>query len=349
MSASIARSPYGTLPDGTAVELFTLTNAAGMVCKVITYGATITELHVPDRGGRMGDIVLGFDNLGQYLKESPYFGCVVGRYANRIARGRFTVDGKTYTLAINNPPNTLHGGIKGFDKVVWSAEGRETAEGPSVEFQHVSLDGDEGFPGTLTVRLTYSLTNGGDLRLDYSAVTDKATPVNLTNHSYFNLACGGDVLGHELLLRASRYTPVDAGLIPTGAIAGVAGGPLDFTQAKAIGRDIGRIPGNTRGYDHNFVVDGGGVSVVLAARVYEPLSGRTMEVLTDQPGVQLYTANGFNGTLAGKYGATFPVHGAVCLETQHYPDSVNEPSFPSTLLRPGETFHSTTIYRFSAR
>ena len=348
MPASTAKSAFETMPDGAAVELYTLTNANGLVCKVITYGAVITELDVPDRNGKLGDVVLGFDNLPQYLRESPCFGAVVGRVANRISRGRFVVDGKTYTLAINNPPNTLHGGIRGFDKVVWTAEAAEAPDGPAVILRHVSPDDDEGFPGTLSVRVTYTLTDANELRIDYEATTDKATPVNLTNHSYFNLACKGDILGQVLQLKAGRYTPTDSGLIPTGAIEDVAGGPLDFTKGKPIGRDIGKLSGMP-GYDHNYVIDGGGRGLVLAARVTEPVSGRTLEVATDQPGVQLYTSNWFNGTLVGKYGMAYPLHAAFCLETQHYPDSVNKPGFPSTLLRPGETLGSTTIYRFSAK
>jgi aldose 1-epimerase len=349
MPASIAKSPFGTMPDGTPVDLYTLTNASGLVCKVITYGAAITELHVPDRNGKPGDVVLGFDNLPQYLTDSPCFGAVVGRVANRIAKGRFTVDGKTYTLAINNGPNTLHGGIKGFDKIVWKAEAKNGPEGPAVVFTHVSPDGDEGFPGALSVRMTYTLTNANEVRFDYEATTDKATPVNLTNHSYFNLACRGDVLAQVLELKAARYTPSDEGLIPTGAIADVAGGPLDFTIAKPIGRDIAKVPGGTHGYDHNYVIDGGGRGIVLTAIARDPASGRTVEVLTDEPGVQLYTSNGMDGSIVGKYGHAYPAHAGFCLETQHYPDSINKPGFPSTLLRPGETFRSTTIYRFSAK
>ncbi len=349
MAASITKSEFGKMPDGTPVDLYTLTNADGLVCKVITYGAAITELHVPDRTGKMGDVVLGFDNLGQYLTDSPCFGSVVGRFANRIAKGRFTVDGKTYTLAINNGPNTLHGGIVGFDKVVWQAEAVDGPNGPSVVFTHVSPDGNEGFPGTLTVRMTYTLTNGNEVRFDYEATTDKTTPVNLTNHSYFNLSGKGDVRDQVLQIKASRYTPGDEGLIPTGVLAEVAGGPLDFTQAKPIGRDLRRVPGNTNGYDHNYVIDGGGKNLVLAARVYDPATGRSLEVSTDQPGVQLYTANGLNGKIVGKNGWAYGAYAGFCLETQHYPDSVNQPSFPSTLLRPGERFKSTTIYRFAAK
>jgi aldose 1-epimerase len=349
MAASISKTPFGTMPDGTTVDLYTLTNAGGMVCKVITYGAAITELHVPDREGKLGDVVLGFDNLAQYVSESPCFGAVVGRVANRIARGRFKVDGKTYQLAINNPPNTLHGGLRGFDKVVWGAQGSDGPGGPSVAFSHVSPDGDQGFPGALTVRMTYTLTDRNEVRFDYQATTDRTTPVNLANHSYFNLACGGDVRAQVLQLKASKYTPTDAGQIPTGVIADVAGGPLDFTLAKPIGRDLERVPGNTRGYDHNFVIDAGGRGVVLAALARDPASGRSMEVLTDQPGVQLYTGNNLDGSIFGKHGDNYPIHCAFCLETQHYPDSVNHPGFPSTLLHPGETFRSTTVYRFSAR
>jgi aldose 1-epimerase len=336
------------MPDGTPVELYTLTNSHGLVCKVMTYGAVITELHVPSRVGKMGDVVLGFDTLGRYITDSPCFGAAVGRVANRIAKGRFTLDGKAYTLAINNPPNTLHGGRKGFDKAVWEAEASDSSDGPSVVLRHFSPDGDEGFPGNLSVRLAYILTHGNELRIEFEATTDKATPVNLTNHSYFNLACSGNIHGHVLRMKAAHYTPSDAGLIPTGEIAPVAGTPLDFTDAKPVGRDIGKVPG-LKGYDHNLVIDGGGRKLVLAAQVHEPVSGRAMEVVTDQPGVQLYTSNSFDGTLVGKYGAAFPLHAGLCLETQHYPDSVNKPQFPSTILRPGETLRSATIYRFSAR
>jgi aldose 1-epimerase len=349
MSASISKSPYGTAPEGAPVDLYTLANANGLVCKVITYGAIITELHVPDRNGKLGDIVLGFDSLAEYVARNPFFGCVVGRVANRIAKGRFKLDGKTYSLPINNGPNCLHGGGKGFDKAVWKAEGANGAEGPSVVFSHESPDGDEGFPGALRARVTYTLTNKDELRFDYEATTDRTTPVNLTNHSYFNLACGGDVLGQLLQLKASRYTPADDSMIPTGVIAEVAGGPLDFTQEKPIGRDLKRIEGRTNGYDHNYVIDGGGRGLVVAAKARDPVSGRSMEVSTDQPGVQLYSSNNFDGTLAGKGGVILLLHSAFCLETQHYPDSVNHPGFPSTLLRPGETYRTSTIHRFAAR
>jgi aldose 1-epimerase len=303
---------------------------------------------VPDRAGRLGDVVLGNRSLEEYRSAGAFMGCAIGRFANRIAKGRFTLDGKSYALAVNNPPNTLHGGSAGFDKVVWKARAQETLDGPSVEFEHVSPDGDQGFPGTLRVRMAYTLTHENELRIDYAAETDKATPVNLTNHSYFNLACEGDVLGHTLQLNAARYTPVDATLIPTGELAAVAGGPLDFTEAKPIGRDIARISG-TDGYDHNFVLDSGGKGVALAALVYDPASGRSMEVLTDEPGVQFFTSSNLGGAPAGKRAGTYPRYPALCLETQHFPDSVNKPGFPPTILRPGGSFRSTTIYRFSAR
>ncbi len=349
MAASVAQFEFGTMPDSTSVDLYTLTNSHGLVCKVITLGAAITELDVPDRTGRLGDVVLGFDNLDQYVKNRWCFGAVCGRVANRIAKGRFTLDGKTYTLAANENPNSLHGGIVGFDRIVWRAQALDSPEGPSVVFHHVSPDGDEGFPGTLSVRMTYTLTNGNELRILYEATTDKATPVNLTNHSFFNLACTGDVLGHVLQLMAGKYTPTGPGLIPTGEILDVAGSPLNFIKPKPIGEGIKMFLGERPGYDNCFVIDGGGHDIVLAARVYEPVTGRSMEVSTDQPAVQLYTSNSFDGTLVGKRTLAFQIHAGLCLETEHYPDSVNEPGFPTTILRPGETFRSTTIYRFSAK
>jgi aldose 1-epimerase len=349
MPASIAKSLFGHMPDGTPVDLFTLTNAHGLVCKVITYGAAITELHVPDRKGTLGDIALGFDNLPQYIKESPCFGAICGRVANRIANGRFELDGKTYTLPINDPPNTLHGGPNGFNKAVWKAEAAESPAGPSVEFRHLSPDGDAGFPGTLRIRMIYTFTDAGELRIDYEAQTDKPTPVNLTNHSYFNLAGSGLIFDHTLRLDAKRYTPAGPDLIPTGAIADVAGGPLDFTAEKPIGRDFQAVAATVGGYDHNFVIEGGGRKVVHAASVYEPSSGRTIELATDQPGVQVYTSNNLLHKPVGKKGQVYLRYAGLCLETQHYPDSVNHPAFPSTILRPGETYRSTTAYAFAAR
>lgn len=344
--AKITKSNFGKLPDGTAVELYTLSNSGGITCKIITYGGIITELHVPDKNGRAGNIVLGFDNLEQYLAGHPYFGAIIGRFGNRIAKGRFTLEGKTHSLAINNGPNHLHGGLKGFDKVIWKATPSETADSASLKLTYTSADGEEGYPGKLDITVTYTLTDKNELRIDYQAVTDKATPVNLTNHSYFNLAGSGDVLGHELTLTAKSITATDDTLIPTGEIKSVKGTPFDFTTAKTIGKDIAplyALPHN--GYDHNFVLEQG-KGVALAARVVEPKSGRVMEVLTTEPGVQLYTGN-FLPELKCTGGTVFGKHGGFCLETQHYPDSVNHPNFPSVILKPGQELRSTTVHRFS--
>ncbi len=350
MQSSTTQSAYGKLPDGTAIEQYTLTNENGLVLKVITYGAIITELRVPDRTGALGDVVLGFDRLEPYETKSPYFGAAIGRVGNRIARGRFTLDGKTYTLAINNAPNHLHGGLKGFDKVVWKAAASKDAKGaPGVSFEYTSADGEEGYPGTLHVTMTYVLNNANELVIRYRATTDKDTPVNLTNHTYFNLSGRGSILDHVLRIAASRFTPVDDTLIPTGAIAPVAGTPMDFTAGKPIGRDLGLLANRPQGYDHNFVLDSGGGHLALAASVYDPASGRALDTLTDQPGVQFYSGNFLDATVTGKNGAIYHQHEAFCLETQHFPDSVNHPNFPSTILHPGQVYHSTTIYRFSVR
>jgi aldose 1-epimerase len=334
--------------DGKPVELYTLTNAKGMKAQIMTYGATLTGLWVPDRDGKLADVVLGFDDLQGYLKGHPFFGSTVGRVANRIAKGKFTLDGREYKLFVNNGPNTLHGGKKGFDKVIWTAA---PVKGNAVKFTYKSSDGEEGYPGNLTASVTYTLTDDNELRLDYEATADKATPVNLTNHSYFNLAGqgSGTILGHELTLEADKYTPPDDTLIPTGEIKAVKGTPLDFTTPHTIGERIDQLKDKTGGYDHNFVLNGGGKKLAPAARVREPKSGRVMEVLTTEPGVQLYTGNFLDGKLQGKGGAAYPKHGALCLETQHFPDSVNHANFPSTILRPGATFRSTTVYKFSAK
>jgi aldose 1-epimerase len=330
------------------VDLYTLTNARGLTAKITNYGTIITELRVPDRRGRLGNVVLGFDNLKQYIEGHPYFGCTAGRVANRIARGRFKLDGKSYKLAVNNGPNHLHGGLGGFDKAVWGAEmlsGWEAA----VKFSHMSPHGDEGYPGNLAVAVMITLTNAGELRIDYVATTDRATPVNLTNHSYFNLAGCGNVLGHELKIAASHYTPVDETSIPTGKIAPVAGTPLDFTRSRPIGAGFSRLTGKPIGYDHNFVLNSGGGRLAPCATVYEPATGRVMEVLTTQPGVQFYSGNWLNGTWRGHDGIYYTQHSGFCLETQHFPDSVNRPKFPSIILRPGRTYLQTTIYKFSTR
>jgi len=349
---SVVRSAFGSMPDGRPVERFVFGNAHGLEVSAITYGGIITSLRVPDRDGRMGDVVLGFDSLEPYLAGTPYFGAIIGRYGNRIAGGRFELDGTTYQLATNNGANHLHGGNVGFDKVLWAGEPFQSDSAVGVVFTYTSVDGEEGYPGTLDVRVTYTLTDDDHLVFDYRATTDAPTPVNLTQHSYFNLAGegSGTVLDHELFVAASAYTPVDEGLIPTGEIAPVEGTPFDFRERTAIGAridvddpQIARGPG----YDHNFVLDTAGDGFLsLAARVVEPTSGRTMEILTDQPGLQFYAGNFLDGTLVGKSGRPYVHRGGFCLETQHFPDSPNQPAFPPTILRPGEEYRTRTVYAF---
>jgi len=347
----IQKEAWGKTKEGTPVDRYVLTNRNGFVAKITTYGAILTELDVPDRAGKMEDVVLGFDDLQGYLAGHPYFGATVGRYANRIAKGKFSLDGKTYTLAVNNPPNSLHGGNVGFDKRVWKAEPQSSPDGPSVRFSYTSPDGEEGYPGTLNASVTYTLTNKNEVRLDYRATTDKATPVNLTNHSYFNLSGqgSGTVLDHEVTIVTDRYTRPDKDLIPTGELRKVDGTPLDFTQPHKIGERLDEFPKTMGGYDHNYVLNGAANALSLAARVYDPKSGRQLELLTTEPGVQFYTANFLDGTIHGKKGAVYPKHGAFCLEAQHFPDSPNQPKFPSTILKPGQTYTQTTVYRFSAK
>ncbi len=350
---TVARDPFGTQPDGTRVERYTLTNAAGMQVQLINYGGIITAIRVPDRKGALADVVLGYDTLEGYLQNPAYLGALVGRYANRIGKARFTLDGKTYTLAANNDGNTLHGGLEGFDKAVWHAESFEKPNAVGVILTHTSPDGDEGFPGALSMRVTYTLTNANEISLDYSATTDKLTVVNLTHHDYFNLAGegSGNVLGHLLMIDAERYTPVDSTMIPTGQLASVAGTPMDFRKLTPVGARIDADNEQLRlgaGYDHNFVIDHKGHGdLTLAARVEEPRSGRVLEVRTTEPGVQLYTANHLDAI--GKSGHAYHARDAFCLETQHYPDSPNKPAFPTTTLRPGQTFHSRTVYAFSTK
>jgi aldose 1-epimerase len=342
----IAKSVFGKTKEGITVELYTLTNSKGMTAKIMTYGATVTELIVPDRNGKPGDVILGFANLDQYLAAQPYFGAIVGRVGNRIAKGRFQLNGVEYKLATNNGPNHLHGGLKGFDKVVWEAKPVASSEGPSIEFSYLSAAGEEGYPGNLSCKVVYTLTEANELKIDYTATTDKLTPVNLTNHAYFNLAGpgSGDILGHEMMLVAGRYTPVDDTLIPTGEIASVVGTPMDFTKPAKIGARIDKVKG---GYDHNYVLDSGGSKTpVLAARVREAKTSRVMEVLTTQPGVQFYTGNFLDGTITG-IGGVYKKQYGFCLETQHFPDSANHPNFPSAVLKPGLTYRQTTIYKFS--
>ena len=338
---------FGVTPEGETVEIYTLATASGLTMRVTTYGAIIVSLAVPDRDGQTADVVLGFDALADYIEDSPYFGAVCGRYANRIAGATFGLDGEQYRLAANNDANSLHGGLKGFDKVVWSAEVIEEGAGPALRFMHTSPDGDEGYPGTLFMEMTYELTGANALRITYKATTDKATHVNLTNHSYFNLAGAGsgDILDHVLVLNADQYTPVDDTLIPTGELCSVEGTPLDFRTPTALGARIGAVPG---GYDHNFVLRSQGGSLAQIATVLEPESGRVMQVSTTEPGVQLYTGNFLDGHHVGKGGAAYQKHYGFCLETQHYPDSPNQPTFPSTVLRPGDVYSQVTVYKFSA-
>jgi aldose 1-epimerase len=347
--AGVTRAAFGTLPDGTAVESFTLRNAHGVEVRAITYGAIIVSLRAPDRARRFGDVVLGHDDLAGYLAKPAYFGAVVGRYGNRIAKGQFTLDGKTYKLATNNGPNHLHGGVRGFDKVVWKAD-PPAAGAAAVTLRYTSPDGEEGYPGTLSARVTYTLSDRDELTFEYSATTDKPTPVNLTQHSYFNLGTpGSDVLGHELTLDADRFTPVDATLIPTGQLAPVSGTPFDFRKPTAIGARIGQDDEQLRrggGYDHNFVLRGAGAGLHRAGLLADPGTGRTMEILTTEPGVQFYSGNFLDGTIKGKGGVVYKHRSGLCLETQHFPDSPNQPSFPSTILRPGKEYRSKTVLVF---
>lgn len=337
---------FQSATDGP-VEVITLTNAQGLRARVLTWGATLVEMSVPDRTGKLADVTLGFDDLERYAKPHPFFGSIAGRYANRIAQARFDLDGRTFTLAKNNGAHHIHGGPRGFDKRNWKAESRGT---DAVRMSYTSPDGEEGYPGALQVAVTYKLTAGNELWIAYEATTDRPTVLNLTNHTYWNLAGAGDVLGHELRLNAAHITEVDAALIPTGAFRAVAGTPLNFTKAKPVGRDIASLKGEglPGGFDHNFVIDAKPDDLALAAEVRDPASGRSMRVLTTQPGVQLYTANHLKG-LAGRGGQTYGPHAGLCLETQHFPDSPNRPHFPSTVLRPGETFRSLTIHEFSVR
>lgn len=348
--STIGRAPFGIAPDGKAVEAFTLVNGNGMEVRVMSYGAIILSVRVPDAKGVIGDVVLGYDSLAGYVKNSPYFGAVVGRYGNRIAKGRFTLDGTTYTLAVNNGPNALHGGLRGFDKAVWKAELVRSDSGAGVAFLLVSPDGDEGYPGTLTAGVTYTLMNTrNELVIDYEGVTDRATPVNLTNHSYFNLAGSDDILGHLLTLEADSMTPVDSTLIPTGKITPVMGTPFDFRAPTSIGARIDAKDEQIRnggGYDHNFVINRRSPGLVHFARVTEPTSGRTLDISTTEPGVQFYSGNFLDGTIIGKGGNYYQRRFAFCLETQHFPDSPNHANFPSTILRPESTYRSRTVFAF---
>ena len=350
---AVRREDFGRTPDGREVSLYTLTNRRGAEARIINYGGTVVSLKVPDRRGRLADVVLGFDDLEGYLNQTFYIGSLIGRYANRIANARFTLNGVEHRLAANNGPHNLHGGLKGFDKVVWEARPLKARGGAALELTYLSRDGEEGFPGNLRARVAYTLTDRNELRVDYFATTDKDTVVNMTQHSYFNLAGegAGDILGHYLTLYASRFTPTDATSIPTGELRAVRGTPFDFTRPQVIGARIEADDEQLRfgkGYDHNFVVGGRAGVLRKAAEAYEPTTGRVMEVWTTEPGVQLYTGN-YLAVERGKGGKPYPTRTGFCLETQHYPDSPNKPQFPSAALRRGGRYRSTTVYRFSAR
>ncbi|HPT99356.1 MAG TPA: aldose epimerase family protein [Armatimonadota bacterium] len=352
--ARVTSEPFGKTPEGTQVELFTLRSRNGCEARITNYGGIVVSLHVPDRSGELADVVLGYETLEGYLKSSPYFGCIVGRYGNRIGGARFTLDGKTYTLAANDGPNSLHGGVRGFDKVVWAAKVIPGEDGPALELRYTSPDGEEGFPGTLAVRAVYSLGDDNALRLSFEAKTDKPTVCNLTHHSYFNLAGQGkgDILGHEMMIAGSHITPVDSTLIPTGELLPVAGTPFDFTRPRPIGERIDQEEEQLAfagGYDHNWVLDKPAGALGLAARVCEPASGRVLECWTTEPGIQFYAGNFLDGTIVGKGGQVYRRRYGFCLEPQHFPNSPNQPRFPTVVLRPGQVYRSAMEYRFRTR
>ena len=347
-STSVKKSIFGT--DGnTQVDLYELTNSHGMTVKIMTRGATITEIKTPDKAGKLSNVTLGFDTFKDYLNpQNPYFGAIVGRVGNRIAKGKFTVNGNTYSLATNNGVNHLHGGIKGFDKVIWNADVIPSAEGASVKFSYLSKDGEEGYPGNCNVTVTYTLTTTNSLVISYDVSVDKDCPVNVTNHTYFNLSGAehGSILNHAIQINADNFTPVDDTLIPTGEIKSVKSTPMDFTSSHKIGDNLKAVGGNPVGYDHNYVLNKQ-TSFSLAATVHDPVSGRTMEVYTTEPGVQFYTGNFLDGTLTGKNGVVYKQYAAFCLETQHFPDTVNQPNFPTNVLKAGQNYHSKTVFKFS--
>lgn len=349
---AISKQPFGRTPDGVPVDLYTLRNVRKAEAKICTYGGLVVSLRVADRAGQLGDVVLGYDKLDDYVRNSPFFGALVGRYGNRIAKGKFTLDGVTYSLATNNYPNALHGGVKGFDKRVWQARAYQSKRGPALELHYVSKDGEEGYPGNLTVTATYTLTDENELRLDYAATTDKATVVNLTHHSYFNLAGAGSILNHEVMIRANTFTPVDNTLIPSGELRPVEGTPFDFRTPTSIGARINNPDEQLKfggGYDHNWVIDKPPGELGLMARVYEPTTGRVLEVFSDQPGLQFYSGNFLDGTIVGKAGTVYKFRSGFCMEPQHFPDSPNKPQFPSVVLKPGDIYRNTIVYRFSVK
>ncbi len=350
----ITKADFGQTADGKTVELYTLKNANGAEAKIMTYGGIVQSLSVPDKNGKLGDVVLGYDNLQGYIDKTPYFGALIGRYGNRIGGAKFTLEGKTYTLATNNGPNSLHGGLVGFDKVVWTARPMETSQGPALILTYVSKDGEEGFPGNLEVVALYTLTDNNELKVEFTAKTDKPTVANLTHHSYFNLAGqgNGDILGHVVYINADKTTPVDSGLIPTGEFADVTGTPFDFRKPMTIGariNDSDTVLQYGPGYDHNWVVNKPFGKLGLQARVEEPTSGRVMEVWSDEPGLQFYAGNFLDGTIKGKGGVAYQIHTGFCMEPQHYPDSPNKPNFPTTELKPGQTYHNVIVYKFSTK
>jgi aldose 1-epimerase len=346
---SVIEDNYGDV-DGEKITQYTLTNPNGMSVKILNYGGTVTDIMTPDKNGKFGDVVLGYDSLAGYRQTgNPYFGCLVGRYANRIANARFTLDGKEYALAANNNGNTLHGGVKGFDKRVWKASDIKADNASSIKFSYDSKDMEEGYPGNLHAEVVYTLTKDNELKIEYTATTDKATPVNLTNHCYFNLSAGADstILEHELMIRAAQYTPVNDKLIPTGKIDSVHGTAMDFTTEKKIGKDIAQVPG---GYDHNWVFQKPENRFDLVASLYHPASGRYLEVRTTEPGIQFYSGNFLDGTLKNtRGGVKYVKHAGLCLETQHFPDSPNQPAFPNPILKPGETYQQITVYKFGTK
>jgi aldose 1-epimerase len=351
----VTRAPFGTTTDGKAVDIYTMTNSHGVEIRATNYGGLIVSVKTPDRNGHFDDIALGYDSLAGYLRDTPYFGAIVGRYGNRIAKGAFTLDGTTYHLAINNGPNSLHGGLKGFDKVVWAATPFQNASGVGLVLSYTSADMEEGYPGALTTKVTYTLTNQDQLVVDYLATTTKATPVNLTQHSYWNLAgsASRDILGHVLMIDADAITPVDTTLIPTGELMPVGGTPFDFRMPTAIGARIDQRQNQQirfgGGYDHNWVLNRRGAasdSMMHAVRLVEPTTGRTMDIATMEPGVQFYTGNFLDGSITGKGGHVYHYRYGLALETQHFPDSPNHPNFPSTILRPGQQYHTRTMFTF---
>lgn len=350
--ATVTKHSFGKTSTGENIDIYTLRNLNGMETQITNYGGIVVSLLAPDRNGTFGDVVLGFSDLENYLKPHPNFGALIGRYGNRIAKGRFKLNGVEYKLAVNNGENHLHGGIKGFDKVIWTGRAIKTKAGPAVVLTYLSKDGEEGYPGNLRVRVVYTLTNNNELKIDYSAKTDKNTVTNLTHHSYFNLLGegNGNILNHQIMINANRFVPTDEGSIPTGELRGVADTPFNFPKLTTIGARINQDDEQLKfgnGYDHTWVIDGRAGTLRHAASAYEPFSGRLMEVWTTEPGMHLYTGNFLDGTLTGKSGKLYPRRSGFCLETQHYPDSPNQPSFPTTTLRKGATYRSTTLYRFS--